>query len=249
MTAKGCGTVAAKILQANAKTFSKDVRDNTLSHSDDEDYIPNDYEVDNNEEITSSKFTMKQSTKKRSCSTRGCMSAFLSPSSQQHEQLKQVKVAQIRNRKKHQEGVEQEQHHQEHHQELSVQQPLLQQPMQQKGDIEPLHEEHIEQEAEENRIVVQAPKKKKHRGPTKLVEAHARIMHERPVVVLNALGQPIGPTKKISNEYSRFLGTVARNPEYAPLNNCEWSSLPTHEKCGSMSKRSMWYTMLAKLGC
>lgn len=55
MTAKGCGTVAAKILQANANTFSKDVRDDALSHSDDEDYIPIDYEVDNNEEITSSK--------------------------------------------------------------------------------------------------------------------------------------------------------------------------------------------------
>ena len=35
--------------------FKLDVRDDTLSHSDDEDYIPIDYEVDNNEEITSSK--------------------------------------------------------------------------------------------------------------------------------------------------------------------------------------------------
>ena len=55
-------------------------------------------------------------------------------------------------------------------------------------------------------------------------------MHERPVIVLNAVGQPIGPTKKIINEYSRFLGTVARNPEYAPLNYCDWPSLPTHDK-------------------
>ncbi|KAL2900970.1 Solute carrier family 12 member 7 [Bienertia sinuspersici] len=75
-----------------------------------------------------------------------------------------------------------------------------------------------------------APKKKKGRGPTKLPHVHARKMNERPVMILNSHGQPIGPTKKLVSEYSLFLGTLARNPEFLPLNYCDWPNIPDHDK-------------------
>ncbi|KAL2905988.1 putative acetyl-CoA decarbonylase/synthase complex subunit alpha-like [Bienertia sinuspersici] len=76
----------------------------------------------------------------------------------------------------------------------------------------------------------ETPKKKKGRGPTKLPHVHARKMNERPVMILNSHGQPIGPTKKLVSEYSLFLGTLARNPEFLPLNYCDWPNIPDHDK-------------------
>ncbi|KAL2900070.1 Threonine--tRNA ligase [Bienertia sinuspersici] len=55
-------------------------------------------------------------------------------------------------------------------------------------------------------------------------------MDERPVIILNSYGQPVGPTKKLVSEYSLFLGTLARNPEYLPLNYCDWPSVPDNAK-------------------
>lgn len=75
-----------------------------------------------------------------------------------------------------------------------------------------------------------ALKKKKHRGPTKLAKAHAHTLEERSVIILNTYGQPIGPTQQVVREYSHFLGTLARNPKFAPLNYCDWPSIPTHDK-------------------
>ncbi|KAL2905170.1 putative glutamate--tRNA ligase cytoplasmic, partial [Bienertia sinuspersici] len=66
------------------------------------------------------------------------------------------------------------------------------------------------------------PKTKKHRGPTKKTDIHARTKEERTPIILNCYGQPIGPT-------DQFLGTVARNTELAPLNYVDWPSLPTHD--------------------
>ncbi|KAL2933365.1 Phosphomethylpyrimidine synthase [Bienertia sinuspersici] len=73
------------------------------------------------------------------------------------------------------------------------------------------------------------PKKKKGQGPTKLPHVHACKMNERPVMILNSHGQPIGPTKKLVSEYSLFLGTLARNPEFLPLNYCDWHNIPYHD--------------------
>ncbi|KAL2934154.1 Transcription initiation factor IIB [Bienertia sinuspersici] len=72
--------------------------------------------------------------------------------------------------------------------------------------------------------------KKKGRGPTKLPHVHARKIDERPLLILNSYGQPIGPTKQLLSEYSLFLGTLARNPEFLPLNYCDWPSIPDHDK-------------------
>ncbi|KAL2901006.1 putative cuticle collagen 99, partial [Bienertia sinuspersici] len=72
--------------------------------------------------------------------------------------------------------------------------------------------------------------KKKGRGPTVLPHVHNRTMDERPVIILNSYGQPVGPTKKLVSEYSLFSGTLARNPEYLPLNYCDWPSVLDNAK-------------------
>ncbi|XP_021734998.1 uncharacterized protein LOC110701680 isoform X4 [Chenopodium quinoa] len=76
----------------------------------------------------------------------------------------------------------------------------------------------------------EVPAKKKHRGPKKLVKVHGRPREERPYLILNIYGQPVGPTDEVVDEFTQFLGTVARNSELAPLNYVEWPSLPTHNK-------------------
>ncbi|KAL2929879.1 Chromodomain-helicase-DNA-binding protein 7, partial [Bienertia sinuspersici] len=69
----------------------------------------------------------------------------------------------------------------------------------------------------------EAPKIKKHRGPTK-TDIHARTLEERTPIILNCYGQPIGPTQKDVKDLSRFLGTIARTTEFAPLNYVDWPS-------------------------
>ncbi|KAL2923390.1 Eukaryotic translation initiation factor 3 subunit B [Bienertia sinuspersici] len=70
---------------------------------------------------------------------------------------------------------------------------------------------------------------KKHRGPTKLLNVHARTSEERKLVVLNSFGQPVGPTKETVKEFRGFLGTIARNSKLAPLNYCDWPSVPSQD--------------------
>ncbi|KAJ8427009.1 hypothetical protein Cgig2_004211 [Carnegiea gigantea] len=67
---------------------------------------------------------------------------------------------------------------------------------------------------------------KKRRGPTMLFEVHARKMEDRVVVLFNDKGQPIGPTDKVVNEFSKFLGTIAHDYTWAPLIYTNWSKVP-----------------------
>ncbi|KAL2905662.1 Homeobox protein Nkx-6.1 [Bienertia sinuspersici] len=69
----------------------------------------------------------------------------------------------------------------------------------------------------------------KHRGPTKLLNVHARTSEERKLVVLNSFGQPVGPTRETVKEFRGFLGTIARNSKLAPLNYCDWPSVPSQD--------------------
>uniref|UniRef100_A0A803MSE8 Uncharacterized protein n=1 Tax=Chenopodium quinoa TaxID=63459 RepID=A0A803MSE8_CHEQI len=71
--------------------------------------------------------------------------------------------------------------------------------------------------------IEKASKSKRHRGPTML----PRTREERPAIILNTFGQPVGPTKEIVREFKLFLGTVARDSELAPLNYINFTSLPT----------------------
>ncbi|KAL2938246.1 hypothetical protein RDABS01_021695 [Bienertia sinuspersici] len=70
---------------------------------------------------------------------------------------------------------------------------------------------------------------KKHQGPTKLLNVHARTSEERKLVVLNSFGQPVGPTKETVKEFRGFLGTTSRNSKLAPLNYCDWPSVPSQD--------------------
>ncbi|KAL2921343.1 Reticulocyte binding protein 2-like protein b [Bienertia sinuspersici] len=76
----------------------------------------------------------------------------------------------------------------------------------------------------------EAPKIKKHRGPTKKTDIHAHTLEERTPIILNCYGKPIGPTRKDVKDLSRFLGTIARTTEFAPLNYVNWPSVPTHDQ-------------------
>ncbi|KAL2932924.1 D-alanine--D-alanine ligase [Bienertia sinuspersici] len=70
---------------------------------------------------------------------------------------------------------------------------------------------------------------KKRRGPTKFLNVHSRTSEERKLIVLNSYGQPIGPTKEIVKEFRGFLGTIAKNSKFAPLNLCDWPSVPSQD--------------------
>ncbi|KAL2943437.1 Tyrosine--tRNA ligase, partial [Bienertia sinuspersici] len=64
----------------------------------------------------------------------------------------------------------------------------------------------------------------------KKTDIHARTLEERTPITLNCYGQPIGPTPKDVKDLSRFLGTIARTTEFAPLNYVDWPSVPTHDQ-------------------
>ncbi|KAL2904346.1 Extracellular matrix-binding protein ebh, partial [Bienertia sinuspersici] len=67
-------------------------------------------------------------------------------------------------------------------------------------------------------------------GQQKKTDIHARTFEERTPIILNCYGQPIGPTPKDVKDLSRFLGTIARTTEFAPLNYVDWPSVPTHDQ-------------------
>ncbi|XP_056699486.1 uncharacterized protein [Spinacia oleracea] len=84
------------------------------------------------------------------------------------------------------------------------------------------------------------PEEKK-RGPTMMHHVHTRPFEKRKAIVLNDLGQPIGPVSEdddVVGEFSRFLGTIARDNSYAPLTFKTWSKVPNKEK--------MWEYVLMK---
>ncbi|XP_021747392.1 uncharacterized protein LOC110713237 isoform X2 [Chenopodium quinoa] len=66
------------------------------------------------------------------------------------------------------------------------------------------------------------PKKKRTRGPTMCKDVHEWTLEERKLIVLNEMGNPIGPDDKTVDTFTRFLGTLARNASLAPLNKINW---------------------------
>lgn len=57
---------------------------------------------------------------------------------------------------------------------------------------------------------------KRKRGGSQMQKVHGR--RERKLIVLNEFDQPIGPTKEVVADLSFFLGTLARNGIFCPLN-------------------------------
>ena len=58
---------------------------------------------------------------------------------------------------------------------------------------------------------------------------HTWAFEERKPIILNAANQPIGPNDKTMNEFSSFLGTLARNGTLAPLDQVNWRKMPTKD--------------------
>jgi len=58
---------------------------------------------------------------------------------------------------------------------------------------------------------------KRTRGPTRCLQIHARNTEDRPKVILNKDGEPIGPNDGVVSDLSYFLGTLARNSDFSPL--------------------------------
>lgn len=71
------------------------------------------------------------------------------------------------------------------------------------------------------------------RGPTMLHHVHTRPLDKRKTIILNELGQPIGPITEQDDtvaEFARFLGTMARDYSSAPLTYKSWRKVPNKEK-------------------
>uniref|UniRef100_A0A803MUH1 Uncharacterized protein n=1 Tax=Chenopodium quinoa TaxID=63459 RepID=A0A803MUH1_CHEQI len=79
------------------------------------------------------------------------------------------------------------------------------------------------------------------RGPTMMHKVHMRPFENREAIILNEFGQPIGPVtpeKDTPGEFSRFLGTIARDYGYVPLIYNSWHYVSNKEK--------MWEYVLTK---
>ena len=71
------------------------------------------------------------------------------------------------------------------------------------------------------------PKKKAKRGPTLCKDVWGLCDGSRLHVDLNSIGQPVG---KNAIKLSSFLGSLARNGSYAPLNYEDWRLVPEQLK-------------------
>ena len=65
----------------------------------------------------------------------------------------------------------------------------------------------------------------KKRGKTLCLKINARKLEERQEITLDELGEPIGPDDKIVSEFTSFLGTIGRSPDFCPLNYTSWKAL------------------------
>ncbi|CAI0420897.1 unnamed protein product, partial [Linum tenue] len=70
---------------------------------------------------------------------------------------------------------------------------------------------------------------KRTRGPTKCKAIHARELEKRETIIINEFGQPI-QNDKICNQFSSFLGNVARSSKFLPLNYVSWPHVPKEKK-------------------
>lgn len=70
--------------------------------------------------------------------------------------------------------------------------------------------------------------RRKPRGPTLLRDIWGRNPDEEGIKVnFNKRGQPVGPNKK---KFTGFLGTLARNGRYSPLDIDDWRKVPKENK-------------------
>ncbi|XP_058108288.1 uncharacterized protein LOC131251547 [Magnolia sinica] len=67
----------------------------------------------------------------------------------------------------------------------------------------------------------------KKRGHTRCLEVWKMREGQRITIPINTKGQPVGDNV---NKLTNFLGTIARNGEYAPLTFTDWRAVPNEKK-------------------
>ncbi|OIT19022.1 hypothetical protein A4A49_62758 [Nicotiana attenuata] len=72
------------------------------------------------------------------------------------------------------------------------------------------------------------------RGKTKMKSVRGR--HERKLILLNNLNQPVGPSDAVVTEFGSFLGTLARNVTLCPLDILDWRKMDTKEDIWEYTK-------------
>ncbi|CAA0810866.1 Unknown protein [Striga hermonthica] len=80
-------------------------------------------------------------------------------------------------------------------------------------------------------------KKKRTRGPSLCKDIHDRTLDNRLPIILNELCQPIGPDKATLDKFSRFLGSLARDSNLAPLNEINWTHIRDKDKIWEYVKK------------
>ncbi|CAA0838285.1 Unknown protein [Striga hermonthica] len=80
-------------------------------------------------------------------------------------------------------------------------------------------------------------KKKQTRGPSLCKDIHDRTLDNRLPIILNELCQPIGPDKATLDKFSRFLGSLARDSNLAPLNEINWTHVRDKDKIWEYVKK------------
>ncbi|XP_027767564.1 uncharacterized protein LOC107031562 [Solanum pennellii] len=66
-----------------------------------------------------------------------------------------------------------------------------------------------------------------------------KVVHgqtKRKLILLNELNYPNRPTKEVVSELGSFLGTLARNGTFCPINVFNWKKLKTHDDLQNYNK-------------
>ncbi|KAK8930601.1 hypothetical protein KSP39_PZI016822 [Platanthera zijinensis] len=90
---------------------------------------------------------------------------------------------------------------------------------------------------ETNSETEKAIEEKNCRGRTMMKEIHSRKFEHRVAIMLNEYNQPIGPDKAVVNQFSCFLGTLARIPSLCRIDCADWRLLKTKEKMWSYAQK------------
>ena len=69
-----------------------------------------------------------------------------------------------------------------------------------------------------------------------MLSVHGR--HDRKLIILNKLSQPVGPSNDVMIELSIFLGTLARNATLCPLDIENWKLMDTKDNLWDYTKVS-----------
>ncbi|OIS99567.1 hypothetical protein A4A49_11329 [Nicotiana attenuata] len=123
---------------------------------------------------------------------------------------------------------------------VQVQEQLLQLPQPSASPAQTVNEQVQQNSLNSTSLASQAVRasaEKRKRGKTLMPSVHGR--KERKLIVLNENNQPIGPTPDVVAELGSFLGTLARNAAFCPLNVFNWRKLETKEDMWKYIKAEM----------